>query len=44
MGKKLDSGTTFPALELKLTQGGTVRLPDDIASDYAVVLFYRGHW
>ena len=44
MGDKLDAGATFPSVELKLTQGGTVRLPDDIASDYAVVLFYRGHW
>jgi len=44
MGEKLQQGDRFPALTLKLVQGGTVRLPDEIPSRYAAVLFYRGHW
>ena len=24
--------------------GGTLTVPDDITTPYAIVLFYRGHW
>jgi hypothetical protein len=44
MGDKLQQGDRFPALTLKLVQGGTIRLPDEIPTRYAAVLFYRGHW
>ena len=44
MSTKLDAGDSFPAMTLALTGGGTISLPDDLASDYSVVLFYRGHW
>jgi hypothetical protein len=44
MGEKLQQGDRFPSLTLKLVQGGTVRLPDEIPTRYAAVLFYRGHW
>jgi peroxiredoxin len=44
MGEKLQQGDRFPALTLKLVQGGTIRLPDEIPTRYAAVLFYRGHW
>jgi peroxiredoxin len=44
MGEKLQQGDRFPALTLKLVQGGTIRLPDELPTHYAVVLFYRGHW
>jgi peroxiredoxin len=44
MGEKLQQGDRFPALTLKLVQGGTIRLPDEISTHYAAVLFYRGHW
>jgi hypothetical protein len=44
MGEKLQQGDRFPVLTLKLVQGGTVRLPDDIPTRYAAVLFSRGHW
>ena len=44
MGDKLQQGDRFPALTLKLVQGGTMRLPDEIPTRYAAVLFYRGHW
>ncbi|HEY2304584.1 MAG TPA: redoxin domain-containing protein, partial [Streptosporangiaceae bacterium] len=40
----LHPGDRFPALTLALTGGGTLRLPDDLAGDFSVILFYRGSW
>ena len=42
--KMLDSGDRFPHLELDQVGGGKLRLPDDLAGDWGVVLLYRGHW
>ena len=44
MAHKRGAGDRFPAMTLTLTDGGTVSLPDDLSSDYSVILFYRGHW
>ena len=44
MGEKLQQGDRFPSLTLKLVQGGTMRLPDEMPTRYVAVLFYRGHW
>ena len=44
MGEKLQQGDRFPPLTLKLTSGESVRIPEEIPSRYAAVLFYRGHW
>ncbi len=44
MADKLDAGDAFPSTPLQLVDGSTVRLPEDLTTDYAVVLFYRGHW
>jgi peroxiredoxin len=44
MGEKLQQGDRFPSLTLKLANGTTIRLPDDMPTRYAAVLFYRGHW
>jgi hypothetical protein len=44
MGEKLQQGDRFPSLTLKLVRGGTIRLPDEVPTRYAAVLFYRGHW
>jgi hypothetical protein len=44
MGEKLQQGDRFPSLTLKLVLGGTIRLPDEMPTRYAAVLFYRGHW
>jgi len=44
MSEKLDAGATFPSLLLQLPDDGRLELPADISTDYAVVLFYRGHW
>jgi peroxiredoxin len=43
-GEKLGPGDTFPSLSLKIAGGGEVVLPEAIETDFAVVLFYRGHW
>ncbi len=44
MAKKLQQADRFPALTLKLVDGSSVRLPDEMPGRYAVLLFYRGHW
>lgn len=41
---QLDSGDTFPDITLKIGEHESVLLPSDIESDYAIILFYRGHW
>ena len=40
----LDTGDPFPATEFDKVGGGKLRLPDDLAGHWGVVLFYRGHW
>ena len=42
--EKLGPGDTFPALTLCTVGGGEVVLPRDIATPYAIILFYRGYW
>ena len=44
MGGKLKAGNKLPAVSLDLVGGGNVILPNDIESDFAIILFYRGHW
>tara|TARA_A100001037_G_C15126169_1_gene626298 strand:- start:555 stop:689 length:135 start_codon:yes stop_codon:yes gene_type:complete len=44
MADKLDPGSTFPDLNLRIAGGGTMSLPGDIEMPLAIVLFYRGHW
>lgn len=44
MSKQLIAGDSFPQLRLNIAGGDSLTLPDDIQTDYAVVLFYRGHW
>jgi peroxiredoxin len=40
----LHPGDRFPLLTVALTGGGTLRLPDDLAGHFSVILFYRGSW
>jgi peroxiredoxin len=40
----LHPGDPFPTLQVPLTGGGTLALPDDLAGSFGVVLFYRGAW
>ena len=44
MADKLYEGDAFPSITLNLAGGGTMTIPDDLASKYLVALFYRGHW
>jgi peroxiredoxin len=41
---RLIEGQTFPSLILPTVDGGTVKLPDDLAGTAAVILVYRGSW
>ncbi len=40
----LDVRDTLPTLKLTTLDGPELTLPDDIATPYAALLFYRGHW
>jgi peroxiredoxin len=40
----LNPGDAFPALDVALPGGETLRLPDALAGHYGVVLLYRGSW
>lgn len=44
MSEKLNLLDMFPSMTLSLVGGGTMALPNDVATPYAIVLFYRGHW
>lgn len=44
MTDKLVGGDTFPELTLEIAGKGTLTLPSDIDTPFAIVLFYRGHW
>ena len=44
MSNQLRPGDMFPHLSLNIPGADNIALPDDIGNDYAVVLFYRGHW
>ena len=41
---KLDAGAQFPYLKLNIGENDSINLPGDIETDYAIILFYRGHW
>ena len=40
----LSPGDTFPKLTITVPGGQTLTLPDALAGDFGVVLFYRGSW
>ena len=40
----LDNNDPFPALELQLVSGDTLKLPQGTGEGYGVLLFYRGYW
>ncbi len=41
---RLKNGDTFPDLTADSAQGDTIHLPDDLADQWAVIVFYRGDW
>jgi peroxiredoxin len=40
----LRTNDPFPSLAFACTSGGNIRLPEDLAGWFSVVLFYRGAW
>jgi peroxiredoxin len=40
----LNPGDPFPRLTISTTDGQTLTIPDALAGDFGVVLFYRGAW
>jgi hypothetical protein len=44
MADKLNLLDTFPSISLEIAGGGPLRLPEDIETPYAILLFFRGHW
>jgi peroxiredoxin len=40
----LRPGDQFPAITVAKVGNGTLRLPDDLADHFGVILFYRGSW
>jgi len=44
MTDKLGLLDEFPDLSLRASDERKIRLPQDIDTDYLVLLFYRGHW
>ena len=44
MVEKLIQGDRFPRIELNLTDGSTITLPEEIPGRYLALLFYRGEW
>lgn len=37
-------GRPFPDLEVRITDGGVLRLPEAARGFTSVLVFYRGHW
>lgn len=44
MSERLGAGDRFPTLGLACSDGQNRSIPEDLGSDFSVVLFYRGHW
>jgi peroxiredoxin len=44
MAKQLDVGDRFPEFQLQTVDGRGIRLPQDLAGEYSVLIFYRGIW
>ena len=41
---QLNVGQTFPDFEVSTVDGKTLKIPEDLAGEYSVLLFYRGGW
>jgi alkyl hydroperoxide reductase subunit AhpC len=40
----LDSGDTFPDLEMDSVDHGRIQLPEHFSGGWGVLLVYRAHW
>ena len=41
---QLNMGDQLPEFTLKIGESDSITLPNDIETDFAIILFYRGHW
>ena len=41
---KLENGDRLPSLTADRADGGSMTLPEDVEGQWALVVFYRGHW
>jgi peroxiredoxin len=44
MAQQLNVGDPFPEYVVDTVEGKTLRVPQDLSGEYAVLLFYRGGW
>ena len=44
MAKQLNMGDSFPEYVVQTVDGRTRHLPQDLAGEYSVLVFYRGSW
>ena len=44
MAWQLDAGDSFPEYVVNTVDGRTLKVPQDLPGEYAVLLFYRGSW
>ncbi len=44
MVERLGIGLALPKITINLSDDSSMRLPDDMADGYKVILFYRGSW
>ena len=44
MSEKLVQGDRFPTVELAITGGSTLTLPEQAPGRYVALLFFRGAW
>jgi len=44
MNEKLNAGDQFPSITMHVGADQTITVPEDLDSDYTMVLIYRGHW
>ncbi len=40
----LDSGDTFPTLEIQTVNHGSLKVPEGWRGKWGALLLYRGHW
>lgn len=41
---RLERNDAFPTIEIQTVEHGEMRIPEDLTTERAVVLFYRGVW
>jgi peroxiredoxin len=44
MAKQLNMGDVFPGYTVRMVDGRTLHLPQDLTGEYSVLIFYRGSW